>query len=1063
MVNNVQVSSRRLRLNPFVFPSDTTVRFMLLIMCVVGASLWIYNSPLLQRTHDFVKYFDAKYQCIKGSGLEKAIHEITIHDQRGYTDFETAHNTYQQCITSFDRQEITRMLVGVLLLLSVAGIIYLVLPAWKRWRKRLVPLPIELMPDVAAELANLCHEAGLAQQPTFVWNPLSSVSEGLAFGRLGRYSVALSGGLVKQFYTDRPAFHAVIRHELAHLHNADIDKTYFSVAIWWAFVLTALAPSAVYLGINFAGAVFIANLTFYMNLLGRVLALAILVFLTRNAVLRARELYADVRASTWDGSTGALKRLLAHSTHLRRNSPWTILLAHPAPEMRLAVVNDTRPLFQSNFWTAFGTGIASAIAFNGVYNLSFALSDLLQFASLTVVVAGLLFGGLTIGVVGSLLWRATFATLVEGKTPQRTGWIALGVVLGIASGLLLSLSSSIGNEWPPLNVLGSLLVAWTLWGLTLLGSLWLVLRWLMVAATTWLPVTANTSILRWSSRSSLIVAGGIWATFFGSLLLVSNFFSVAPGDAVLIFAALLAALLLFVAPSFIVAALIGLWAIPLAASFWRRRGATIEGANWAFLDTPYTSQQRMTLSSEYPFRLRFAAMLGLVGGLTFCGFIFLLRMYLQLILPQASTDSNLFRVALGYGYFALAALLQAGIAAIVTVRLRHLKVLHALYAAFIGGCVMTVGILGLNLVRGGMIDVSIVLLIFSSVLNGGTFLAVPTALCVAVLTQWSRATSPQQRAFPFRFAIIAGLLSGLTFCAIAVVISVYLSEVAVTLYVSGSTASDSTYLLGLRSALLSDRTLLAVLFQAAAAAIVTVRVKQWRVLQGLLAALIGGCVMLVGVVVADLLLGDLVNLSLILLSLWYIVASGMLLALPTVLFASLLTDWRQQTVLQQRFLHARLALRIGLIGGLIFCLFVLVFTVCMPLIIPAKIGTTAGFGSLFYSSQISLAVLIQSGIAAVAACRVRRLSFPYGLLAAFIGGCAMAVGILISLLLYRGVGISLGWLINFLDLSASTFFLVLFLGAFFSLPVALVLSLLAKLVRRLRRSAIERAVTAPLI
>src|SRR5579864_364322 len=118
MVNSTEEASRRPRLNPFVFPSDTTVRFMLLIMCVVGASLWIYNSPLLQSTHDFVKYFDAEYQCIKGSGLEKASHEITIHDPRGYTDFETADKTYHQCITSFDRQEITRMLVGVLLLFS---------------------------------------------------------------------------------------------------------------------------------------------------------------------------------------------------------------------------------------------------------------------------------------------------------------------------------------------------------------------------------------------------------------------------------------------------------------------------------------------------------------------------------------------------------------------------------------------------------------------------------------------------------------------------------------------------------------------------------------------------------------------------------------------------------------------------------------------------------------------------------------------------------------------------------------------------------------------------------
>lgn len=158
------------------------------------------------------------------------------------------------------------MLDGVALLLIVAGGIYLAFPTWKRWRKRLVPLPPEDLPDVTAELANLRREARLARQPAFVWNPLNPMSEGLAFGRLGRYSLALTGGLVKQFYTDLPAFRAVIRHELAHLRNVDVDKTYFSIAVWWAFVITVLVPGAVYLGMDFTtSALNAANCTVRRN------------------------------------------------------------------------------------------------------------------------------------------------------------------------------------------------------------------------------------------------------------------------------------------------------------------------------------------------------------------------------------------------------------------------------------------------------------------------------------------------------------------------------------------------------------------------------------------------------------------------------------------------------------------------------------------------------------------------------------------------------------------------------------------------------------------------------
>ncbi len=56
MINNTEAAPRRPRLNPFVFPSDTTLRFILLIMCVLGANLWIYNSPFLYKTSDFTKY-----------------------------------------------------------------------------------------------------------------------------------------------------------------------------------------------------------------------------------------------------------------------------------------------------------------------------------------------------------------------------------------------------------------------------------------------------------------------------------------------------------------------------------------------------------------------------------------------------------------------------------------------------------------------------------------------------------------------------------------------------------------------------------------------------------------------------------------------------------------------------------------------------------------------------------------------------------------------------------------------------------------------------------------------
>lgn len=81
-------------------------------------------------------------------------------------------------------------------------------------------------------------------------DPLNNASNAVVFGHLGQYYVGqyyvgLGSGLVAQFYVDRPAFRAVVLHEFAHLYNADINKSYFTVALWQAFLVlvTPLVPA----------------------------------------------------------------------------------------------------------------------------------------------------------------------------------------------------------------------------------------------------------------------------------------------------------------------------------------------------------------------------------------------------------------------------------------------------------------------------------------------------------------------------------------------------------------------------------------------------------------------------------------------------------------------------------------------------------------------------------------------------------------------------------------------------------------------------------------------------
>ena len=336
------------------------------------------------------------------------------------------------------------MLGGVTLLLVVASLIYWFLPTWKIRRAKLVPLSAEDAPEVVACLADLCREIGLSHPPVFVWNPLNPVSSGLAFGRLGRYYVALTGGLVTQFYTDRPAFRAMMLHELAHLRNGDVDKTYFTVAIWRAFVAAALVP-------------FVISWPLAVSLIGkpwgdilnegwRVLALAALVYLTRNAVLRVRETYADVRASVWDGPTGALCRVLETLPRPKGGRWRDVLRVHPDPGERRRALDDTDRLFRMGFWDAFGTGIAATIAFQ---NVDFLLSPSAS------------------GSSWAFLDPSPQPLVLPRQAPLRPG---LALTVGVIGGMIfcvLSFIISFGLDFAGFEIF----VAWMLFGQAALAAL----------------------------------------------------------------------------------------------------------------------------------------------------------------------------------------------------------------------------------------------------------------------------------------------------------------------------------------------------------------------------------------------------------------------------------------------------------------------------------------------------------------------------------------------------------------------------------------------------------------
>ncbi len=782
-------SSRLPRLNPFAFPSDTSFRFALLVVLVFAASTSMYsNLSFVFSTENLKDIAGCALEAIRAHGID--VHALTqrdIGEKLLTADFMSG---VAPCMESFFESQGPWMINGVALLLVVAGAIYWTFPAWIIRRRGLVLLGAEDAPEVLAYLANLCHEAGLSRHPRFMWNPLKPTSTALAFGRFARCYVALSGGLVSQFYTDQPGFRAIVLHELAHLRNADVNKTYLTVALWWAFVVTALVPCVAGLLWRTLFSRDIVS-SYVFGFAWRGFALTALVYLTRNAVLRTRELYADVRASVWEGPCGRLGQILEALPRIQGGWWRRLWHVHPDPGERRRAVVDTSRLFHLSFWDALAIGIAyRALVPSLSFFIQFALIGTLFSASpdareqalgmmsvlpQVTAIGSVFLVSLVAGAVGLGVWRATFAALMRGETPRDAGRLGIGLALGLLLGDIQSLPGSvpapesffhIAASMPkhPAFFYGSKLLLSAL----LMASLVLLFKWVAAGASAWLEIALNSRSPRPVYTVGLILAALLCALGLTVLYLISGIINLSAmlssTEDVLsstrvfgvgLVVGLLAPNLSSVTfsesapwiggmgagalPLVFPLAYLSLWAFPLAAWVWRRRTAV--GTSWAFLEA---SARQFELPHQAPLRPGLALSIGLSGGLIFCVMLSVIHLKVPIEVVEALGGIRLRTIyhtgsaelSVFIGQIALAALMQAGIAAIAAGWIRRLGALHGLFSAFAAGLVMTIGIIGRYLLHGGELDLTIVLMTLYQVVSGGALLVLPIALGVSVVINW---------------------------------------------------------------------------------------------------------------------------------------------------------------------------------------------------------------------------------------------------------------------------------------------------------------------------------------
>jgi Zn-dependent protease with chaperone function len=665
---------RRPRLNPFAFPSDTTFRFGLLIAAVLGANLYVWQWIAITSRTDDAQHIAATRACLALAGTD------------GFTP----------CVNALYRYQVGWMLSGTVALLVVAAALTLAAPLWITRRRKLRRLMHDDAPAVVDRVSELAREQGL-DPPRIYWNPLDASSGGLAFGHPGRYSIAVGGGLVVTHTTDRPAFDAVVHHELAHVRNRDVGITYLTLAVWYAFLLVAVVPFLFTL---------LDQGDVFLNVSWRIAALAALVYLTRNAVLRSREVYADVRASVPDGQDGALRRVLAALPAVSGRLLDRLRSVHPPPVERLAVLDDTRPLFPLGALAAFAAGLAATIAFDSVATL---LSTYFDDAFDLRFVAAIVLVPLAAGVVGVAIWRQAFAAHAEGREPD-SPWIdALAFAAGFLLGPELALE---GIARPDGTLVGDAFGDGGLpFVIAFVAVLLLVVAWIRASASWWIRALGG-------RRPTAAMAGGVLVAGVALTSLVSIVYVMhSLRDALAVSRAASAAehslvdatvwtvpqpvweflrdgeMLVIVHKPYFVPVLVALILFPYAAALVRNRPAE---APWAFLDpggrllTPPLPRLRPLLPLA----------IGAGAGLVMLALAALIRLAVHEGVSAETRATDAAILSFFVSMLALAILVQlvAGAAGAVRGGL-----IGALGAAFVAGCFGWLAIVG-GPFAGGCVD-----------------------------------------------------------------------------------------------------------------------------------------------------------------------------------------------------------------------------------------------------------------------------------------------------------------------------------------------------------------------
>ena len=409
-------SAERARPDVLRYPSPTTSRYLILVLALLGAGLFVGNY-----VHTMV-WGDSWTQTVS----------VCLNSTGGGTpdDLVASSREFSACTAGAEQTRAVVTALGALAVALAALALMWVAPLVVVRRRRLRPLP----PGLAGALdrfTTLARDAGVAGRVEPVLGPAAQ-RDGFSFGAPGRYRVALPPAAAVR-WSDASVFDPLVTHELAHVRHRDVALAWLTRLIWWALVPLLAVP------------VVVGIVEHDYSILGgyvwRVALLAGVVALLSSQLLRSREHDADLRAAQLQHGPGPMLGLVRRLRTVEPSSVGRFLARHPAPEQRAAVLESPALVTRTGFVDGLTGGFLSAAAMPLLVS---ALTPLLAASGAVVgayVLSAAVLGPMLAGSVGLGLWRAALVARL-GDTADPALTVAAGTGLGLVLGQAVSLQQA---------------------------------------------------------------------------------------------------------------------------------------------------------------------------------------------------------------------------------------------------------------------------------------------------------------------------------------------------------------------------------------------------------------------------------------------------------------------------------------------------------------------------------------------------------------------------------------------------------------------------------------------